>query len=156
MIKFFKQKNAGRKILSNAKGFTLVETLVAVSIFTVSILGLMAVLSQGISDTGYAKKKIVAGYLAQEGVELTRNMRDNYVLFNVSGSEVGWSDFKGAVVSETFPITDPNFSDFTRTVTADVASFGNNEIKIYSTVEWTQGSGTYSITLSENLYNWLE
>jgi Tfp pilus assembly protein PilV len=59
----------------------LIETLVAVSIFSLSILSLMAVLAQGISDTNYAKQRIIAAYLAQEGIEYVRNMRDTYVLF---------------------------------------------------------------------------
>jgi hypothetical protein len=32
----------------------------------------------------------------------------------------------------------------------------DNELKVTSTVTWQQGSGTYSITFSENLYNWVE
>lgn len=83
MKKFFYQKNTG---------FTLVETLIAISIFSLSILALMAVLSQGISDTIYAKKKVIATYLAQEGVEYVRTLRDTYVLYSVSGQS-GWDAF---------------------------------------------------------------
>ena len=87
MIKSLKQKN---------KGFTLVETLVAVSIFSLSIITTMSVLGSGISDTGYAKKKMVAGYLAQEGIEYIRNMRDNYVLYtDTTGND--WETFKNAI-----------------------------------------------------------
>jgi len=85
MHRFFKNNN---------KGFTLVETLVAVSIFTVSILGLISVLASGISDIGYAKKKIAATYLAQEGIEYTRNFRDNSVIFNINGVDVGGENLR--------------------------------------------------------------
>jgi len=83
------------KFLKQEKGFTLIETLVAVSIFSVSILSLMAVLAQGISDTNYAKQKIIAAYLAQEGIEYVRNMRDTFVLYGV---QTGWSDFNDKLI----------------------------------------------------------
>ena len=85
-MKFFFLKN------KKEDGFTLVETLVAISIFTISVLAVMINLGQGISDTGYAKKKIIAASLAQEGVEYIRNIRDTYVLF--SGGSAGWILFK--------------------------------------------------------------
>ncbi|MEJ0001975.1 MAG: prepilin-type N-terminal cleavage/methylation domain-containing protein [bacterium] len=65
-------------------GFTLVETLVAISIFTLSVLIMLSVLSKGISDTAYAKKKLIASYLAQEGIEYMRNMRDTYMLYSAT------------------------------------------------------------------------
>ena len=181
-MKLFKQKN---------KAFTLVETLVAVSIFTVSILGLISVLASGISDTGYAKKKIIATYLAQEGIEYVRNARDAYVLFpDVNGTS--WNYFVTIIsdciagnecgfdrpVSGYFFDDDLHFcsdangcklyinnggydasafgvdSGFTRKLWAEAVS--NDEVKVYSTVSWTQGSGNYSITFSENLFNWIE
>ena len=74
------------------RGFTLVETLVAVSIFTVSILALFSVLTQGVSNTNYAKQKIIASYLTQEGIEYIRNMRDTYVLYSAT-SQIGWDAF---------------------------------------------------------------
>ncbi|MEK7219403.1 MAG: prepilin-type N-terminal cleavage/methylation domain-containing protein, partial [Patescibacteria group bacterium] len=84
MKKIFQQKH---------KGFTLIETLIAISIFTVSILALMSVLGQGISNTNYAKQKIIASYLAQEGIEYMRNMRDNDVLYTqITGKN--WGSFK--------------------------------------------------------------
>jgi len=176
MIQFSKQKNTG---------FTLVETLIAISIFSVSIIAMMSVLGGGISNTNYAKKKMTASYLAQEGIEYIRNMRDNYVLYPVNGT---WNSFKSQLApcnsgsecgfSTTNPIviskctSNPNVckiyldngnyntnsigndSGFTRKIWATTVS--SDEIKIYSAVSWTQGSGSFNITFSENLFNWVE
>jgi Tfp pilus assembly protein PilV len=130
-------------------GFTLVETLVAVSIFTMSILGLLIVLSGGISDTSYAKKKIIASYLAQEGIEYARNMRDTAVLYNATSPQGGWNNFKSANVS--YPSNDSNFI---RNVS--MTPVNADEVRISSDVSWTQGSGNYNITFSEDLFNWVE
>lgn len=180
-------------------GYTLVETLVAVSIFSVSILGLLVTLSQGISDTNYAKKKIIAAYLAQEGIEYFRNMRDTYVLYTNQGPDRGWGDFVGYVDScqsasgcyfdpsdldydnKNMPMAElailacpqggcPNLrydpstgtygyvgtedSGFVRTMRME--EINTDEIKITATVSWSQGSGIYSTSLSDNLFNWIE
>lgn len=81
------------KLLKNNKqrGFTLVEALVAVLIFSVSVVFMMVVLSDNVSDLGYAKDKVVATYLAQEGLEYVRNVRDTYMLYSDAGT--GWPDF---------------------------------------------------------------
>ena len=145
MSKFLKQKN---------NGFTLVETLVAISIFSMSILGLLSILSGGISNTGYAKQKIIAGYLAQEGIEYVRNMRDTSMLYNAIDPQHGWDAFKTA--DKSFPITNPDFSGFVRTIVMTPVSGTVDEVKISSTVSWAQGSGNYSTTFSENLFNWIQ
>ena len=65
------------------KGFTLVETLVAVSILTVAIAGPLAVSSLAISESQYARNQITASYLAEEAVESIRNLRDaNFIISN--------------------------------------------------------------------------
>lgn len=136
------------------KGFTLLETLVAVAIFTVSILALLSILSSGISSTNYAKRKIAATYLAQQGVEYIRNQRDNYIISNQDDPQVGWNDFTDAAAGYTYPVTDPLFSGFTRTVLAEFPSV--DEVKISSTVSWDQGFGAQSVNFSVNLFNWSE
>lgn len=176
----FKQKN---------KGFTLVETLIAIAIFSVSILGLMSVLASGISNTGYAKQKIIASYLAQEGIEYVRNMRDTKVLFGSGNSK--WtqfqSDFNSCTAkdhacgfSQPLPFggifqcsaandqcklyinsvggydTDATgaTSGFARKIWMVQVPSNADEVRIFSEVSWTQGSGTYNVTFSENLFNW--
>jgi len=157
MKKIFRQKNRGFTrtpkfgVTPKGGGFTLVETLVAISIFTVSILSLMSVLASGISDTNYAKQKMVASYLAQEGIEYVRNMRDTDIISAVNG-QAGWDAFK--VAPKTYPITNPSFSGFTRTMS--MTTINTNEVKIISNVSWTQASGNYNATFSENLFNWVE
>lgn len=105
MSKYYKKLNRGsKKKLSGASmsaGFTLVETLVAISIFTMSILGLMIVLSQGVSDTSYAKMKITASYLGQEGIEYVRNIRDTFVLYDEASSQNGWEKFNEKLINES-------------------------------------------------------
>lgn len=71
MKNFIKNKNK-----SKTSGFTIIETLVALSIFCFSILALLVVTSQGAASTTFTKNKLSASYLAQEGIEMIRNMRD--------------------------------------------------------------------------------
>ncbi|MFA6301478.1 MAG: prepilin-type N-terminal cleavage/methylation domain-containing protein [Candidatus Paceibacterota bacterium] len=152
MKNFLKQinKNYQENFFSN--GFTLIETLVAISIFTMSILGLMSVIASGITDTSYAKQKMAASYLAQEGIEYVRNMRDTSVLSNPSGSQAGWDRFKASEIE--YPITDSDFTGFTRKVL--IEEINPDEVRISSTVLWKQGRTDYNITFSENLFNWIE
>jgi prepilin-type N-terminal cleavage/methylation domain-containing protein len=57
-------------------GFTLVETLVAITILVVVISAAFGAAQNGISLSTFSKNQIIAFYLASEGVEQIRNMRD--------------------------------------------------------------------------------
>lgn len=60
----------------NHKGFTLIETLFAILIFSASLVSLMAIAGRGIAAANTAREQTVAHYLAQEGIEVVRNVRD--------------------------------------------------------------------------------
>ena len=48
-------------------------------------------------------------------------------------------------------------SGFTREIWMDdTIDSGKDEVIIFSKVKWTQGSGEYDVTLSENLFDWIE
>lgn len=61
----------------NYKGFTLVEVMVVVSIAVVGLLGISSLSMQNIQVQNINNDELVASMLAQEGVELMRNIRDN-------------------------------------------------------------------------------
>lgn len=94
----------------NKKGFTLVETLVSLAIFTSAIVGMIVITSQGINDTVYAKNKLIATALSQEGIELVRNIRDTSLLANAND---GWTDFLSTigVCTSSLCDIDPLFED---------------------------------------------
>lgn len=75
---------------STTKGFTLVETLVALSIFTLSIVGLVSATAGGLNNVTYSKNKITAMALSAEGIELVRNIRDTKA---IPGLGDGWGEF---------------------------------------------------------------
>jgi len=78
---YLQQKNNKRK------GFTLVEMLIAVFIFTISLTSLMNISSKGLKTAKNAEKQVVADYLAIEAIEAVRNMRDTSFLRNLGGSD---------------------------------------------------------------------
>lgn len=65
---------------SSRRGFTIIETLVALSLFAFAILGLIVITSQGLSDVNFSKNRLAAAYLSQEGIETVRMLRDSGVL----------------------------------------------------------------------------
>lgn len=58
------------------KGFTIIESLVAIAVLTLGIMGTMSAAQSGLSSFNFSKNQIVAFYLAQEGFEQIRNIRD--------------------------------------------------------------------------------
>lgn len=61
-------------------GFTLIETLVAITLLTVAIVAPMALTTQSLATAYYARDQITAFYLAQEAIEAVRSIRDGQVL----------------------------------------------------------------------------
>ena len=64
------------------KGFTIIETLVAISILVTAIVGTSTAVQGAISSYTHSKDQIIAFYLAQEGFEQIRNLRDESRLKN--------------------------------------------------------------------------
>src|SRR3954462_4723522 len=67
------------------RGFTLLETMVAVTLLAVAIVAPMSLTVQSLTSAYYARDEVTAFYLAQEGVESVRDFRDNNILFNSQG-----------------------------------------------------------------------
>jgi prepilin-type N-terminal cleavage/methylation domain-containing protein len=58
------------------KGFTLIETLLAVLILTTAIAGPLSIAAKGLSLALIAKDQMIASYLAQDAIEYVRFVRD--------------------------------------------------------------------------------
>ncbi len=68
-MKRFSRKN-------NKAGFTLVETLIAISILVLVTIGVTNGVQRALSSYFFSKDQVIAFYLAQEGFEQIRNIRD--------------------------------------------------------------------------------
>ncbi len=69
------------------KGFTLIETFVAITVLMIAVLGPMTLLSRALQESRYLRDQMTASYLAQEGVELMIDNRNNFGdLYNVKGT----------------------------------------------------------------------
>jgi len=179
-------------LLHRMKGFTLVETLVAITILTLAVVAPFQAIENSISASRLAKEKLVASSLAQEALEYVRFVRTNNYLSNQSGytamnglNGTGGPDCTGAKwctldasvapigaascpgAASTCPVLqlDPvngyytqvnvnNPTIYTRSVNIVV----HNGVPKYETVtvvvSWTD-HGANTMTLSEDLYDWL-
>lgn len=79
---------------SKQSGFSLVETLVAITILLVVIIGPMTISSSAAKSTSFASEQVTAFFLAQEGAELIEKARNDLLLEHFSGSNPDpWADF---------------------------------------------------------------
>jgi len=72
---------------SSQQGFTLVETLVAISVLVVAIVVPLRVITQSLKSATFTREKITATHIAQEGLEL---MNAAYNM-NTNDIDTAWS-----------------------------------------------------------------
>jgi len=75
--KFLQKAFAPLDKAGNLTGFTLIEVVTAVFIITVGILGVFGLIQKIVGSASVSSSKLAAAYLAQEGVEIVRNIRDS-------------------------------------------------------------------------------
>ena len=90
--------NKFQQVLINSKkrqkAFTLVEVLIAISILTVGILSGFILITKVLYNTAIIQDRLTASFLAQEGIELVRQVRDSNFLqiMNGESTELKWRD----------------------------------------------------------------
>lgn len=75
---------------SKKMGFTLVETLVAIGILSLSIAATFTAVQNGLQNSSIAKDQTTAFYLAQEAMEYIKNKRDQNALNSINGGANQW------------------------------------------------------------------
>ncbi len=82
--------------LSRSRGFTLIETLVAITVLLLAIVGPLQIAAQALFSAFYSREQITAYYLAAESIEYIKNSRDVMFLndvFNEDASPAENSDW---------------------------------------------------------------
>ncbi len=72
-------KNRGKPftfLKKKGEGFTLIEVIVSILVVTVGVLAAYTVTQKIVSYTYQVSSRLTAAYLAKEGIEIVRNIRD--------------------------------------------------------------------------------
>lgn len=73
-----------------SKGFTMIEIVIALFVLTVAVIGVYNAFSIMAVATTQMSDRFTAAYLAQEGIEIVRNIRDNNWLQADQNSDITW------------------------------------------------------------------
>ncbi len=79
-MKFFFTKTKNK--ISSSRGFTLLEVLIAITIFIFALVATMTAARSGLASAYESRDQVIAFYLAQEAVEFIRNKRDTNSILN--------------------------------------------------------------------------
>ncbi len=138
------------KRFKQAEGFGLVEIMLAVSVFALFVVSLAGALIYGRENAAIAGAKARAVFIAEEGLEAARNIRDAG-FGNLTAGSHGLAVSEGQwIFSGTQDVTDA----FTRQVT--ISNIDANRKLITSLVSWQQtpyrsgtvSSATYLVNLT--------
>ena len=171
------------KKLQFTTGFSLVETLVAVGILVVAVTGALSAASSGISSSIFSKDQVIAFYLAQEGIEEVRNIRDGNALngaswlAGISSNSADPCYFGNTCYVDTLsasPLTrcsgncpilkedpvsgfygyDITWNDTVFRRTVELVSVNSHEISILVTIDWSKGVINRQFRARENILDW--
>ena len=171
------------RALAGKSGQVLVETMVALSMVVIGLLGLLSLLTYSIGLSKVVSDQYVAAYLAAEGIEVIKNIEDINVAngdpynlgltpgsyqvdYNSTASTIKPFDSSAYLQFDVNNPTgvkrytyspqgiNPASTPFQRKVDISLAS-GGYELIVSSTVSWIErGGGSRSITVEDHFFGW--
>ncbi len=140
--------------LNTNKGIALVEIILATSIFALLITTLVGAFLYGQESTALAGQRSRATFLAEEGLEAVRNIRDEGDVGEFGDLTAGTHGLAISSDEWTFSGSSDTTGIFTRDIEiVDVDSFTKN---IISTVTWQQNQQrTGSVELTSRFTDWM-
>ena len=179
MLHLKRKKNKDK--VNRSRGFTMIELIITIAILSFGIIGIYSAFSPIIELTYTISIKFNAAYLAQEGLEIVRNIRDNNFINNATWSAGLLScasgcqaDYKTLTAVETavnqLQAYNPNnflrlnadgFYSYDsgintivkRKITITQPSFADN-LKVDVSVMWDYNGKSFSFQTEEYIYNW--
>src|SRR3989338_11484443 len=156
-------------------GFTLIEVFIAIAVLAIGIGGTFALVRQTVSFATNTTQKLTATYLAQEGLEIARNIRDtNFLKIHkgqggawtnglsvcASGCEADYNDsvlvsFTGSPLKLNggfYTYDSGSNTIFVRKITVTEAG---DILDVTSEVSFEERGRTHTVRASSKLYNWL-
>jgi Tfp pilus assembly protein PilV len=156
------------------KSFTLLEVILAIFVITVGITGALGLIQQTTYYGLLSSSRLTANYLAQEGIEIVRNIRDGNWLARRTNPDIAWdagipigsweADYKTRSLTRSYAGTplniDPanfysysagNQTKFKRKITITKET---NVLKISVQVEWQERGKNHQVTAQGHLYSW--
>lgn len=132
--------------MANNKSFTLIEVVVAIFLISLGTLGSFSLIQRTVSFTAITSSQLAASYLAQEGIEVIRNIRDtNWISGRVWDEDISSS-------SNTVNFIDGTQSKFNREIT--VSKPEADRIVVSVEVSWVERGREHRVTAGTELYNW--
>lgn len=148
---------------NNKVGFTLVELMVVVVVLSIGLIGAMNLVARTFIQARLISSKLVAAYLAQEGMEIVRNIRDtNWIQGNDWDLGIGdgnqqadYNDQALTAYQNSFLKFDNSFytydsgtdTKFKRKINIQKSG---DEISVTVTISWD----SHEIQAFEKIYNW--
>lgn len=160
------------------KGFTMLEVIVTIFILVVAVIVAYYAFYKIMVTTSMISSRLTAAYLAQEGIEIIRNIRDTNWLNSLewdtgfwvcwSGCEADYTTGTGisgetslrAYTGEPLNIDANQFysysggtpTKFKRKIT--ITTEGDNLLKVSVLIEWQERGEPYNFEAEEHLYKW--
>lgn len=163
------------------RGFTLIETFVAVTLLAIAVAGPMTIANKSVHTARISKQRVTATYLAQEAIEYVRKVRDTNFLrgnswlnglqncTNPAGNKWCTVDTYNESVNHCGGNCDPlqrngvgyyNQQSGPQTPYTRIFSIENiepsdpSEVKVTVEVSWEANGRTYTEVVHDNMTNW--
>ena len=153
------------------KSFTIIEVIVSITILTVGVLASVRLMNYFYAYNSISNSRLAAAYLAQEGIEIVKNIRDgNWLEGSVWNTNLGNGQYEGdynsintlnsytngylAIDSNGLYATSSTVDVFQREI--QICTSTDDVIYVSSTVSWVESGKNYDIKTEGELCNWYQ